>query len=180
MAYPTYEQWGIVFNILAGILMGLDYFINKDYIKIIDASLMQHVYALQNLRIYKINANFNLEKFIDGYGNKLLWGSSILLYFVRDHIPYFSDISSILNQIAQLKKQGGLDEFIGTILIWIIAAIYCLIILGFYVFLIYATCYTGKMIVKVLTISPRGIIGTAAIISFILGNALQLWATFNG
>jgi len=49
MAYPTLDQMGIVLNIIAGILMGLDFFIKPEWIDIINKWLDSFVVTLRNI-----------------------------------------------------------------------------------------------------------------------------------
>ncbi len=54
MMYPTTEQWGIISNMIAGILLTLEYFITTERIKNINIKFDEYFKYFKNLFIHKV------------------------------------------------------------------------------------------------------------------------------
>ncbi len=143
MANPKLERAGILLNMFAGILFGLEFFITEDHITWINNSLNTLVYH---------------------YG----------LYYILPFIASFFIISTIFTIVLFYLPDwlGRLGERLRSTIWGVQRAIGLLYVMMYYLIPILAVC------ILLLNISPKGVLGSIAVISFIIGNILQLLATY--
>lgn len=239
MAYPTIEQYGLFLNMVAGILMGADFIIKKEWIDklnelfyhiiIVFRATLSAIYiqAKSHILLYILVFILFLPIYISTISKMSLFDSITTLlmvlyliilieqlyikfrwsYFIKPKTrpnkeTKFRSITSnnqIYTQIDGTRTNGLLHKFVFrsdlTTLVTMIIIFYLWIYISssstgyhiltfislgiFYCFLIFMMALvTASLLIKVLTFSPKGVLGSIGIIFFIIGNALQLWDTF--
>jgi len=237
MAYPTIElpsidQLGLFLNIFAGILMGIDFFVKKEWIDKTNELLFDTVKAIkENLSaIYKKINEYNilyivivitlLPVYISDITNAPLVQSIATIIMILFLIILISQLfmgKIWYNYLKSVKKinthsitktdrqefstnhKGYLYGFIArsnltTLATMFIILYWFLYYLSFeigvpnlilisksviYFSLFWMTAFAGVfLLLRVLTFSPKGVLGSIGIICFIIGNALQLGATY--
>lgn len=152
------ERAGIVLSMFAGVLFGLDFFIRTESIIWINNLISTYPDQLQ---IFLYSYMFPIS----------------LVVWLLIVIPLvYLDRSNPAEPSDDLEELGGEEKEPGGIIRRI--AIYSIFLAGC-ILAIYSLTVTFLYFASILgPISPKGAIGTIAIILFIIGNALQLLATF--
>jgi hypothetical protein len=158
MADSQLERAGIILSMFAGVIFGLDFFIRTESIVWVNNLISTYPNQLQiflSPYIFPISLGVWLLFMIP------------LLYLTRSNPVESSEDLEVLGE--EKEEPDGIIMRI---------VMYSLFLAGF-ITAIFALGSTFLYFASILgPISPKGAIGTIAIILFLLGNALQLWATF--
>jgi hypothetical protein len=174
MVYPTLEQSGIVLNMFAVVLMGIDLFFRTDQINRLESWLGQAIDSFFKLLTALISSNrFKILVYL----SMLL--ISLFNYKYEDvpKIPRLDIDMGIIN-IVYVILQYTYNFFKGPVIEFFVL---CYIVFWLYDILypsIKKIClYAIKICFYLFTISPKGIAGSIGIMLFLIGSTLQLWAT---
>ena len=175
MAYPTLEQISIILNMFAVVLMGIDLFLKKDQINQLEMSLKRSIDS--SSMSLKIFINSRAFKFIV----LIALNSSILIYSLRGLPIPLNRI--MLHELIYYQAYHMQQDFVINYILYIFFSIVLSLSSSF----IFTRIFTKLekiflLIVDVsfhlLTISPKGVVGSIGVMLFILGSFLQLWSTF--
>lgn len=151
MTINSLERAGIILNVFAGILFGLNYFISDDQINWINNCLTVVIDNIYNIL------------------NTLIQNTDFLKNPLG--VVFFLMIIGVWGSLYSTTHGGG-SNFLGL-------ASLGLVIFPLIGFCLFCLIYIVVLIIHPLPwLSPKGFIGSLAIILFITGSALQLKATY--
>lgn len=146
MKRATLERAGIILQMLAGVLFGLDFYVTADRIIYINNVLTAFFSPIPTIYLVNLIAILMTIFLI------------LQIYSYRKKVYSFGDIGKSYSDKKSIIHLLSFFDII--VLIMIIIMLW--------------TQYAPSII----QISPKGSIGSIAIILFIVGNAVRLWTTF--